>query len=240
MSSKENRALCKRMQKASAARDAGKSYSLDEAVALVKSMAAAKFDETVDIAVGLNIDPRQSDQNIRGMVQMPAGTGQTVRVAVFARGEKEAQAREAGADLVGSDDLVEQILAGQIDFERCIATPDLMGLVGKVARVLGPRGLMPNPKLGTVTTDVAAAVKAARSGQVEYRCEKAGILHAGIGKVSFAVDDLARNILAFMSAVVRSKPAAVKGTYVRKLSLSSTMGPSVKVDMAGLYARINS
>lgn len=228
----------KRLKKASSLRDPFKAYSLEEAVSLVKKTATAKFDETVDIAMSLNVDPRKSDQNVRGVVQMPAGTGKTVRVAVFARGDKEEQAKAAGADLVGSDDLVEQIMSGHINFDRCVATPDLMGLVGKVAKVLGPKGLMPNPKLGTVTVDVATAVKAAKGGQVEYRCEKAGIIHAGLGKASFSEGSLLENMKAFISAVVRSRPSTIKGSYIKKIVLSSTMGPSVKVDVSQVYTHL--
>ena len=207
---------------------------LGDAVKQIKSRASAKFDETVEIAMNLNIDPRKPDQNLRGTVMLPHGTGKSVRVAVFARGDKAKEAEAAGADVVGAEDLVEKIQAGQIDFDRAIATPDMMALVGRLGKILGPRGLMPNPRLGTVTQDVTEAVKAVKGGQVEFRAEKAGIVHAGVGKASFTEDALIDNVRAFVGAITRSKPTGVKGTYIKRVSLSSSMGPAVKVDPAGL------
>ncbi|AWU93049.1 50S ribosomal protein L1 [Azospirillum ramasamyi] len=211
-------------------------YSLEQAVTLVKGAAKAKFDETIEIAMNLGIDPRHADQMVRGVVNLPNGTGKTVRVAVFARGAKVDEALAAGADVVGGDDLAEQILAGNINFDRCIASPDMMGVVGKLGKVLGPRGLMPNPKLGTVTPDVAGAVKAAKAGAVEFRAEKTGIVHAGVGKVSFSEEALVQNIRAFVDAITRAKPTGAKGQYVLKVSLSSTMGPGLKLDLASVSA----
>lgn len=221
----------KRMTKLKATVVAGQSVAITEAVKLVKKNAVAKFDETIEIAMNLNIDTTQSDQQVRGMIALPHGTGKKVRVAVFAKGDKAEAARKAGADIVGDDDLVEKINKGEINFDRCIATPDMMGVVGKVAKVLGPRGLMPNPKLGTVTPQVEAAVKAAKAGQIEYRAEKAGIVHAGVGKASFTEAQLLENAKAFVQAVAKAKPAGVKGTFINKISLSSTMGPGVKIDL---------
>ena len=209
-----------------------KLYPVDEALALVRSNATAKFDETIEVAVNLNVDPRHADQMVRGMVTLPKGTGKTVRVGVFARGPKADEAREAGADVVGAEDLLEIVQGGTIDFDRCIATPDMMGLVGRLGKVLGPKGLMPNPKLGTVTMNVGEAVKAAKDGQIEFRVEKAGIIHAGLGKASFSQDDLKANLDAFLDALVKAKPSGAKGKYVRKIALSSSMGPGVKVDTA--------
>jgi large subunit ribosomal protein L1 len=203
-----------------------------DAVALVKANAKAKFDETVEVAVNLGVDPRHADQMVRGSVNLPNGTGKTVRVAVFARGEKADQAKAAGADIVGAEDLMERIQQGNIDFDRCIATPDMMPIVGRLGKILGPRNLMPNPKIGTVTPDVAEAVKAAKGGQVTFKVEKAGVVHAGVGKVSFAPEKLEENIRAFVDAVQRAKPSGAKGTYMKKVSLSSTMGPGVSVDIA--------
>ncbi|GLR80475.1 50S ribosomal protein L1 [Azospirillum oryzae] len=211
-------------------------YSLEEAVTLVKGAAKAKFDETIEIAMNLGIDPRHADQMVRGVVNLPNGTGKTVRVAVFARGAKVDEALAAGADVVGGDDLAEQILAGNINFDRCIASPDMMGVVGKLGKVLGPRGLMPNPKLGTVTPDVAGAVKAAKAGAVEFRAEKTGIVHAGVGKVSFSEEALVQNIRAFVDAITRAKPTGAKGQYLLKVSLSSTMGPGLKLDLTSVSA----
>ena len=211
-------------------------YSLEEAVTLVKGAAKAKFDETIEIAMNLGIDPRHADQMVRGVVNLPNGTGKTVRVAVFARGPKVDEALAAGADVVGGDDLAEQILAGNINFDRCIASPDMMGVVGKLGKVLGPRGLMPNPKLGTVTPDVAGAVKAAKAGAVEFRAEKTGIVHAGVGKVSFSEEALVQNIRAFVDAITRAKPTGAKGQYLLKVSLSSTMGPGLKLDLTSVSA----
>ena len=209
---------------------------LEAAVALIKGNAKAKFDETVEIAMNLGIDPRHADQMVRGMVLMPNGTGKTVRVAVFAKAAKADEARAAGADIVGAEDLAEKIQAGQIDFDRCIASPDMMAVVGKLGKILGPRGLMPNPKLGTVTPNVGEAVKAAKGGNVEFRAEKAGIVHAGIGKASFSEQALIENIRTFIGAINRARPSGAKGTYIEKVSLSSTMGPGVKLDLATLSA----
>jgi len=209
---------------------------LEAAVTLIKGNAKAKFDETVEIAMNLGIDPRHADQMVRGMVLMPNGTGKTVRVAVFAKAAKADEARAAGADIVGAEDLAEKIQAGQIDFDRCIASPDMMAVVGKLGKILGPRGLMPNPKLGTVTPNVAEAVRAAKGGNVEFRAEKAGIVHAGIGKASFTEQALIENIRTFIGAINRAKPSGAKGTYIEKVSLSSTMGPGVKLDLATLSA----
>lgn len=222
----------KRLKKAYEGIDPMKVYPLAEAVKLVKSRAAAKFDETVDMAVNLGVDPRKSDQSIRGVVQLPHGTGKTLRVAVFAKGAKAEEARAAGADIVGDEDLVEEILKGRLDFDRCVATPDMMVLVGRLGKALGPRGLMPNPKLGTVTMDVASAVKACKAGQVEFRADRGGVVHAGLGKVSFSEQNLQENIQAFFNALLKLKPQGVKGSYVLKVSLSSTMGIGVKIDLA--------
>ncbi|MFK4809827.1 50S ribosomal protein L1 [Devosia neptuniae] len=222
----------KKITKAREGIDRNKLYKLDEAVKMVKARASAKFDETIEIAINLGVDPRHADQMVRGVVSLPNGTGKTVRVAVFAKDAKADEARKAGADIVGAEDLMEQIQAGKIDFDRCIATPDMMPLVGRLGKILGPRNLMPNPKVGTVTPDVAGAVKAAKGGAVEYRVEKAGILHAGIGKVSFSDEALLQNIKAFTDAVQKSKPAGAKGTYVKRVAVSSTMGPGVHVEPA--------
>jgi large subunit ribosomal protein L1 len=226
--------LAKRIRKTREGIDRSKLYPLEEAVRLVKERASAKFDETIEVAMNLGVDPRHADQMVRGVVNLPNGTGRTVRVAVFARGAKAEEALAAGADIVGAEDLAERVQAGNIDFDRCIATPDMMGLVGRLGKVLGPRGLMPNPRVGTVTMDVASAVKAAKGGAVEFRVEKAGIVHAGVGKASFPVDKLVQNIRAFADAVARAKPAGAKGTYIQRMALSSTMGPGVKVDLASL------
>jgi large subunit ribosomal protein L1 len=207
-----------------------KLYPLQDAVKLVKERASAKFDETVEVAMNLGVDPRHADQMVRGVCNLPNGSGRDVRVAVFARGPKADEAKAAGADVVGAEDLVEQVQGGNINFVRCIATPDLMGLVGRLGKVLGPRGLMPNPRVGTVTMDVAGAVKAAKGGAVEFRVEKAGIVHAGIGKASFPEDKLIENIRAFADAVQRAKPTGAKGTYVQRIAVSSSMGPGVKVE----------
>jgi len=214
--------------------DRNKFYPVEEAIKLVKQNAKAKFDETIEIAMNLGVDPRHADQMVRGMVALPHGTGKSVRVAVFAKDAKAEEAREAGADFVGAEDLMEQIQGGMMDFERCIATPDMMGIVGRLGRVLGPRGLMPNPKLGTVTPNVGEAVKAAKAGQGEFRVEKAGIVHAGLGKTSFEEAHLLDNLKAFVGAVSRAKPSGAKGQYIRKVALSSTMGPGVKVDLSDL------
>ncbi|GAJ29503.1 50S ribosomal protein L1 [Acidomonas methanolica] len=226
----------KRMIAARAAVDHAKSYSLAEAVALVKTNAKAKFDETVELSLNLGIDPRHADQMVRGLISLPNGTGKTLRVGVFARGPKAEEAKAAGAEVVGAEDLAEQIQNGTIEFDRCIATPDMMGLVGRLGKILGPRGLMPNPRLGTVTMDVKGAVLAAKSGQVEYRAEKAGIIHAGIGKASFDAAKLEENIKALVDAVQKARPTGAKGTYLKKAALSSTMGPGVRLDVATLGA----
>ena len=211
--------------------------AVEAAVALIKSAASAKFDETLEIALNLGVDPRHADQMVRGVVQLPNGTGKTVRVAVFARGAKADEARAAGADIVGAEDLMETIQSGKIEFDRCIATPDLMPLVGRLGKILGPRNLMPNPKVGTVTMDVKTAVTAAKGGEVQFKVEKAGVIHAGIGKVSFSEEKLAQNVRAFVEAVSRAKPAGAKGTYLKKVSLASTMGPGVSVELASATAR---
>ena len=226
----------KRLAAAYKAVDLTKSYDLGAAIALVKSNATAKFDETIEISMNLGIDPRHADQMVRGLVGLPNGTGKTLRVGVFARGAKAEEALAAGADVVGSDDLAEKIQAGDIQFDRCIATPDMMALVGRLGKILGPRGLMPNPRLGTVTMDVKGAITAAKAGQVEFRAEKAGIVHAGIGKASFPAEKLLENAKAFADAIVKAKPAGAKGTYVKKVALSSTMGPGVHVDVATIGA----
>jgi large subunit ribosomal protein L1 len=216
--------------------DREKLYPLDEAVKMIKARANAKFDETVEIAMNLGVDPRHADQMVRGVVSLPNGTGRTVRVAVFARGAKADEARAAGADVIGAEDLVERVTSGNIDFDRCIATPDLMPLVGRLGKVLGPRGMMPNPKVGTVTMDIAGAVKASKGGAVEFRVEKAGIVHAGVGKASFPADKLAENIRAFADAVQKAKPQGAKGQYVNRIAISSTMGPGVKIEPASVMA----
>ncbi len=221
----------KRTKDVRAAFDPETEYELGAAVQMVKDAATAKFDETVEVAMNLNVDPRHADQMVRGVVQLPNGTGKTVRVAVFAKDAKADEARAAGADLVGAEDLAEKVQQGEIDFDRCIATPDMMAVVGRLGKVLGPRGLMPNPKLGTVTPDVAAAIAAQKGGQVEFRVEKAGVIHAGVGKASFSGDALEANVRTFVDAVMRAKPSGSKGTYVRKIAVSSTMGPGVKVDI---------
>src|SRR5947209_18787021 len=226
----------KRIKKAREGIERTKLYGLDDAVKLVKERAKAKFDETVEIAMNLGVDPRHADQMVRGVVNLPNGTGRTLRVAVFARGAKADEARAAGADVVGAEDLVERITGGTIDFDRCIATPDLMPLVGRLGKVLGPRGLMPNPKVGTVTMDVTGAVKGAKGGSVEFRVEKAGIVQAGVGKASFSADQLVQNIQAFADAVQKAKPAGAKGTFIHRVAVSSTMGPGVKVEPASLFA----
>ena len=226
----------KRMRQAKGLVDRERTYALGEAIALVKQGAKAKFDETVEMSVGLGVDPRHADQMVRGVVALPHGTGKSVRVAVFAKGDKADAAREAGADLVGDEDLAAEVQGGKIEFDRCIATPDMMPVVGKLGRILGPRGLMPNPKLGTVTPDVTEAVQAAKGGQVEFRVEKAGIVHAGIGKASFDEQALAANARALVNALNRAKPSGAKGTYMQRAALSSSQGPGVKLDVAALQA----
>lgn len=231
--------MAKLGKRTKAAREAfaGKSeVSVADAVSLVKSNASAKFDETVEIAVNLGVDPRHADQMVRGTVTLPSGTGKSMRVAVFARGEKADEAKAAGADVVGAEDLMETVQGGTIDFDRCIATPDMMPIVGRLGKVLGPRNLMPNPKVGTVTMDVKAAVEAAKGGEVQFKVEKQGVVHAGIGKASFGEDALAANVKAFVQAVAKAKPAGSKGTYMKKVSLSSTMGPGVSLDIADATA----
>jgi large subunit ribosomal protein L1 len=224
--------LTKKQKAQAGSVDREKFYAVDEALALVKQNATSKFDETVEVALNLGVDPRHADQMVRGVVNLPKGTGKTVRVAVFAKGAKADEATAAGADVVGAEDLMETIQGGQINFDRVIATPDMMGVVGRLGKVLGPKGLMPNPKLGTVTMDVTKAVTDAKSGQVEFRVEKAGIIHAGIGKASFSEGDLKENFTAFMDAIVKAKPSGAKGKYVKKIAISSTMGPGVRLDVA--------
>ncbi|MGU3496976.1 50S ribosomal protein L1 [Xanthobacteraceae bacterium A53D] len=228
----------KRIRAANEGIDSLKLYPLDEALALLKARTTAKFDETIEVAINLGVDPRHADQMVRGVCQLPNGSGRTVRVAVFARGPKADEAKAAGADIVGAEDLLEIVQGGTIEFDRCIATPDLMPLVGRLGKVLGPRGLMPNPKVGTVTMDVKGAVAAAKGGAVEFRVEKAGIIHGGIGKASFEADKLAENIRAFVDAVVKAKPTGAKGTYVQRVAVSSTMGPGIKVDTSTVVAGV--
>jgi large subunit ribosomal protein L1 len=220
----------KRLKKAREGVDREKLYPLDEAIKMVKERAKSKFDETIEIAINLGVDPRHADQMVRGVVSLPNGTGRTLRVGVFARGAKADEARAAGADVVGAEDLVEKVQGGTIDFDRCIATPDMMPLVGRLGKVLGPRGMMPNPKIGTVTMDVTGAVKGAKGGSVEFRVEKAGIVQAGVGKASFSEDKLVANVKALADAVSKAKPAGAKGTYIQRVAVSSTMGPGVKVE----------
>lgn len=228
--------IVKRLQKIREGIDKNKVYSLDEAILLVKGRAVAKFDETIEIAMNLGVDARHADQMVRGVVNLPNGTGRTVRVAVFARGDKAEEAKAAGADIVGAEELFEIVNGGKIDFDRCIATPDMMPLVGRLGKILGPRGMMPNPKVGTVTPDIAAAVKASKGGAVEFRVEKAGIIHAGVGKASFGAEKLTENIRAFADAVIKAKPAGAKGEYLKRIAVSSTMGVGIKVDIATIRA----
>jgi large subunit ribosomal protein L1 len=227
----------KRFRGAAEGVDPIKSYPLDDAVKLVKERAKAKFDETIEVAMNLGVDPRHSDQMVRGVCNLPNGSGRGARVAVFAKGAKADEAKAAGADVVGAEDLVEKVQAGQIDFDRCIATPDMMPLVGRLGKVLGPRGLMPNPKVGTVTNDLGAAIKAQKGGAVEFRTEKAGIVQAGVGKASFTAEQLAQNIRAFADAVAKSKPQGVRGTFIKRISVSSTMGPGVRVETNSVFGR---
>lgn len=226
--------LGKRLTKAVAQVDREKSYELTEAVKLVKANATAKFDETIEVVVALGVDPRHADQMVRGVVSLPHGSGKKIRVAVFAKGEKAKEALDAGADHVGAEDLMKKMMDGMLDFERCIATPDMMGVVGRLGKVLGPRGLMPNPKLGSVTMDVGKAVADAKSGQVQFRVEKAGIVHAGVGKASFSEKQIEENITAFVKAIAKAKPSGVKGSYMKKCSVSSTMGPGLKLDISSV------
>jgi large subunit ribosomal protein L1 len=228
--------IAKRVAKTREGLDHDKCYSLDVAVNVLKERATAKFDETIEIAMNLGLDPRHADQMVRGVVNLPNGTGRNVRVAVFAKDAKAEEAKAAGADIVGAEDLVAKVQGGEIDFDRCIATPDMMPLVGRLGKVLGPRGMMPNPKVGTVTADVAAAVKASKGGAVEFRVEKAGIVHGGVGKASFDAGKIAENARAFADAVIKAKPAGAKGNYVKKISMTSTMGPGLKIDVASLIA----
>jgi len=226
--------LAKRIKATREGVDRNKLYTVEEAVKMIKSRATAKFDETSEVAMNLGVDPRHADQMVRGVVNLPNGSGRSVRVAVFARGDKAEEAKAAGADVVGAEDLVEKVQGGNIDFDRCIATPDLMPLVGRLGKVLGPRGLMPNPRVGTVTMDVTAAVQGAKGGSVEFRVEKAGIVQAGVGKASFSEDKLVENIKAFADAVTKAKPSGAKGTYIQRVAVSSTMGPGVKVEPGSL------
>ncbi|QIG51508.1 50S ribosomal protein L1 [Nordella sp. HKS 07] len=228
--------IAKRIKKNAEGLSREKFYGLGEAVKLIKSRATAKFDETIEVAMNLGVDPRHADQMVRGVCNLPNGSGRTVRVAVFAKGAKAEEAKKAGADIVGAEDLFEIVNKGTIDFDRCVATPDMMGLVGRLGKVLGPRGMMPNPKVGTVTMDVTAAVKAAKGGAVEFRVEKAGIIQAGVGKASFSEEQITGNIKAFVDAVIKAKPQGAKGTFVKKVSISSTMGPGLKLDIASLTA----
>jgi large subunit ribosomal protein L1 len=227
--------IAKRMKDVRQGVDPAKSYPIDEAVKMLKERAKAKFDETIEIAMNLGVDPKHADQMVRGVVNLPHGTGRTVRIGVFARGAKADEAKAAGADVVGAEDLVEKVQNGQIDFDRCIATPDMMPLVGRLGKVLGPRGMMPNPKVGTVSMDIAGAVKAAKGGAVEFRAEKAGIVQAGIGKASFTEDHLVGNIKAFADAVQKAKPSGAKGQYINRVAVSSTMGPGIKVEPSSLF-----
>lgn len=224
----------KRLRSAYESIEPGKPYDLGEAIALIRERASAKFDETIEVALGLGVDPRHADQMVRGVVSLPHGTGKTLRVAVFAKGDKAAEATAAGADVVGAEDLMQQIQGGEINFDRCIATPDMMAIVGRLGKILGPRGLMPNPKLGTVTQDVAGAVRAAKAGQVEFRVEKAGIIHGGVGKASFPAEKIDANVRAFVDAVVKAKPTGAKGTYLQRAAISSTMGPGIKVNVGSI------
>ena len=228
--------LGNRLKKGYSSIDRDANYTIADAVKILKAAAIAKFDETIEVAMNLGVDPKHADQMVRGVVSLPHGTGKTMRVAVFAKGDKAKDADAAGADLVGAEDLGERISAGEMGFDRVIATPDMMGVVGKLGKVLGPRGLMPNPKLGTVTTDVITAIKNAKAGEVQFRVEKAGIVHAGVGKASFSAEQLQENVRAFVDAIVKAKPAGAKGIYVKRISLSSTMGPGVKINPSDAHA----
>ncbi len=225
----------KRYKKAAEALDRNKLYPIDEAIKLVKGNATSKFDETIEIAMNLNVDPRHADQMVRGVCELPKGTGRAVRVAVFARGDKADEAKAAGADIVGAEDLMEAIQGGELNFDRCIATPDMMGIVGRLGKILGPRGMMPNPRVGTVTPDVAKAIESAKGGAVEYRVEKTGIIQAGVGKASFSESDLSENVLMFANVIKKARPATTKGTYIKNVALSSTMGPGIKIDISSLF-----
>ena len=224
----------KRLRKAYEAIDRETGYGIAEAVKIIKDSATTKFDETVEVAINLDVDPKHADQMVRGTVSLPHGTGKALKVAVFAKGDKAKEAEAAGADFVGAEDLAEKIQNGETGFDRCIATPDMMAVVGKLGKILGPKGLMPNPKLGTVTQDVTNAIKAAKAGQIEYRVEKEGIVHAGVGKASFSADQLVENVAAFVGAIIKAKPSGVKGTYLKRVRLTSTMGPGIKLDVASL------
>src|ERR1700733_1425632 len=228
--------MSKRFNKASEGVDVNKAYAVEEAVKLIKSRATAKFDETIELAINLGVDPRHADQMVRGVVSLPNGTGRSLRVAVFAKGAKAEEAKKAGADIVGAEDLFETVNKGEVDFDRCIATPDMMGIVGRLGKVLGPRNLMPNPKVGTVTMDVVQAIKDAKGGAVEYRVEKAGVVQAGIGKASFTEDAIVQNVKTFVDSVMKARPTGAKGVYMKKISISSTMGPGVKVALASVGA----
>jgi large subunit ribosomal protein L1 len=228
--------MSKRFKKASEGIDSTKAYAVEEAVKLIKARATAKFDETIELAINLGVDPRHADQMVRGVVSLPNGTGRSLRVAVFAKGPKADEARKAGADIVGADDLAETVAKGEVNFDRCIATPDMMGVVGKLGKVLGPRGLMPNPKVGTVTMDVTNAIKDAKGGAVEFRVEKAGVVQAGVGKASFSEDAIVQNVRTFIDSVLKARPAGAKGTYMKKISISSTMGPGVKIALGSVGA----
>jgi large subunit ribosomal protein L1 len=228
--------MSKRFKKAVEGIDTAKMYNVEEAVKLVKSRATAKFDETIELAINLGVDPRHADQMVRGVVALPNGTGRSLRVAVFAKGAKAEEAKKAGADIVGAEDLFETVNKGEVNFDRCIATPDMMGLVGRLGKVLGPRGMMPNPKVGTVTMDVTQAIKDAKGGAVEYRVEKAGVVQAGVGKASFAEDAIVQNVKAFVDSVIKAKPTGAKGVYMKKVSISSTMGPGVKIALSSVGA----
>ncbi len=228
--------MSKRFKKASEGVDVNKAYAVEEAVKLVKSRATAKFDETIELAINLGVDPRHADQMVRGVVSLPNGTGRSLRVAVFAKGAKAEEAKKAGADIVGAEDLAETVGKGEVDFDRCIATPDMMGLVGRLGKVLGPRGLMPNPKVGTVTMDVVQAIKDAKGGAVEFRVEKAGVVQAGVGKASFTEDAIVQNVKTFVDSVMKARPTGAKGTYMKKISISSTMGPGVKIALGSVGA----
>jgi large subunit ribosomal protein L1 len=228
--------ISKRFKKAQDGVDVTKSYTVEDAVKMVKARANAKFDETIELAINLGVDPRHADQMVRGVVSLPSGTGRNLRVAVFAKGAKAEEAKKAGADIVGAEELFEVVNKGEINFDRCIATPDMMGLVGRLGKVLGPRGMMPNPKVGTVTMDVTSAIKDAKGGAVEFRVEKAGIVQAGVGKASFSEDAIVQNVRAFVDSVMKARPSGTKGTYMKKISLSSTMGPGVKIALASVGA----